>query len=353
MPAARQPGRQLPGGRQHLVGLLAAADRDDHHLVGGEQRRQDEALVVPVRHDHSADHAGAHAPRGGVAQPELAALRGVLDAEGPGEVRAHVVRRAGLQRPPVAHHRLDRVGPLGAGEPLARRLLARDHRHGGHVPGHLLVEIEREQGLPHGVRLIGVRGVTLLPQELGGAQEHPRPQLPADHVGPLVEQHRQVPVRADPLGHHLADDRLRGRPDDQRLLELLAAGVGDHRQLRRETLDVLGLALQVALRDQQREVGVDVTGLLDPPVDVGLQQLPHPVSVRADHHRAPDRAAVDQLGLEDDLVVPGGEVLALRGHSAFIVRHTQRIGDRARRRPLVFACSGALAAWLARLGGPR
>src|SRR5271165_4260705 len=65
-----------------------------------------------------------------------------------------------------------------------------------------------------------------------------------------------------------------------------------------------------------------MTGLLDPPVDVSLQQLPHPVSVGADHHRAPDRAAVHQLGLEDELVVPGGEVFALRGYSAFIVRHT-------------------------------
>jgi hypothetical protein len=228
------------------------------------------------------------------------------------------VRRAGLQRAPVAHHRLDRVGPPGAGEPLACRLLARDHRHGGHIPGHLLVEVEREQGLPHGISLIHVRGVTLLPQELGGAQEHPRPHLPADHVRPLVEQQRQIPVRADPLGHHLADDRLRGRPDDQRLLELLAAGVGDDRQLRRETLDVLGLALQVARRDQQREVGVEVTGLLDAPVDVGLQQLPHPVSVGADYHCAPDRAAVDQLALEDDLVVPGGEVLALGRDRALV-----------------------------------
>jgi hypothetical protein len=179
--------------------------------------------------------------------------------------------------------------------------------------------------------------VTLLPQELGGAQEHPRPHLPADHVRPLVEQQRQIPVRADPLGHHLADDRLRGRPDDQRLLELLAAGVGDDRQLRRETLDVLGLALQVARRDQQREVGVEVTGLLDAPVDVGLQQLPHPVSVGADYHCAPDRAAVDQLALEDDLVVPGGEVLALRGYSMFITRHLQRIGDYAFWDAAVFA----------------
>ena len=41
-----------------------------------------------------------------------------------------------------------------------------------------------------------------------------------------------------------------------RLLELLAAGDGDDRQLGAEPLDVLGLALEVRLGDEQREVGV-------------------------------------------------------------------------------------------------
>ena len=56
-------------------------------------------------------------------------------------------------------------------------------------------------------------------------------------------------------------------------------------------------------------------GLLDAPVEVRLQELPHAVAVRADDHRAPHRAAVDELGLEDDLVVPGGEVFRLRSNT--------------------------------------
>ena len=51
----------------------------------------------------------------------------------------------------------------------------------------------------------------------------------------------------------------------------------------------------------------------------------------------PVNTAVDQLGLEDDLVVPGGEVLALRGHSAFVARHTPRLGDHARQNGMVYA----------------
>ena len=329
MPAPVRRLGQRRRGRGDLGGLLAAADRDDDHLVRREAGRQDQALVVAVGHDHGADHPGGHAEGGGVRVGELAVLAGVLDVERPGEVRAQVVRRAGLQGPAVAHHGLDGERADRAREPLARRLLALDDRHGGQLADGAGVDLlQREHRLAHRVGLVGVRGVALLPEELGRAQEHPRAQLPADHVRPLVEQHRQVAVRADPLGHELADDRLGGRPDDQRLLQLLAAGVGDHRQLRREALHVLGLALQVALRDEQREVRVLVPGLLDPPVQVGLQQLPDPVPVRSDDHRALDRAAVYQFRLEYQFVVPGGEVFALRRHSAFVSSHTTRLVQR-------------------------
>jgi hypothetical protein len=105
-----------------------------------------------------------------VAVLELTAFGGVLDAERLGEVGAHVVRCARLQSAAVPHHALDGEGPPGAGEPLARRLLARHHRHGGYLPGHVDVQVEREHGLAHRVGLVGVRGVPFLPEEFGGAQ---------------------------------------------------------------------------------------------------------------------------------------------------------------------------------------
>jgi hypothetical protein len=171
------------------------------------------------------------------------------------------------------------------------------------------VKIETELHLGNRLGLVGVRGVPLLPEELGGAQEHPRAQLPAHDVGPLVEQQRQIAVRADPLGHHLADDGLGRGPHDERFLELLAAGVGDHGELGCEALEVLGLAGQVALGDEQREVGVLVAGLFDATVELRLQQLPDAVPVGTDDHGALGWAPVDQLSLDDHLVVPGGEVL--------------------------------------------
>ena len=168
-------------------------------------------------------------------------------------------------------------------------------------------------GVGAGVGLRGVGGVALLPQELAGAQEQAGPQLPAHDVGPLVQEQRQVAVALDPLGHVLADDRLAGGPHDDGLLELLAAGMGDDRQLGAEALDVLGLAAQVALGDEQREVGVLGAGRLDAGVDLGLHPLPDAVAVRADDHRAPHRAVLGQLGLGQHVLVPAREVVGLGG----------------------------------------
>jgi hypothetical protein len=92
-----------------------------------------------------------------------------------------------------------------------------------------------------GLLVGGVGGVALLPQELGGPQEHAGALLPAHDVGPLVHEQREVAVAVDPAGEEVADDGLAGRADDVGLVELFAAGVGDDRELGREALDVLGL----------------------------------------------------------------------------------------------------------------
>ena len=125
---------------------------------------------------------------------------------------------------------------------------------------------------------VGVRRVALLPEELGGAQEHARAQLPAHHVGPLVDQQRQIAPALNPLGEEVADDGLRRRPDDVRLFQFLAAGDGHHRQFRREAFHVLGFLLQKALRNQQRKIDVLVAGGLEAVVELALEQLPRPRS---------------------------------------------------------------------------
>src|SRR5207249_572484 len=100
-------------------------------------------------------------------------------------------------------------------------------------------------------------------------------------------------------------------PHDDRLLELLAAGMGDHGELGTETFDVLRLSVEVRLGDEEREVGVLGAGDLDAPVDLRLHELPQRGRVRPDHHRAPHRAVVGELRLGDDVLVPTREVVGL------------------------------------------
>ena len=84
------------------------------------------------------------------------------------------------------------------------------------------------------------------------------------------------------------------------------------RKLRVEPFHVLGLTLEVALGDEQREVDVLGAGGLDPPVLLGLHVLPEGVCVGANDHRPAHRAVVRQLRLANELLVPLGEVLGLR-----------------------------------------
>ncbi len=182
--------------------------------------------VVAVGHDQPADHPGRHAPRRApdVVEPALGGLE--LDLERLGEVLAEVVGGAGLERLVVLHQRLAGVGPQRAGELLALGLAPGDHRHRHPLLHEAPVEPEDQERLLLRLRLGGVGGVALLPEELGGAQEEPGAHLPADHVAPLVDQQRQVAPALDPLGEHRVDDRLGGGPHHQRLLELLAAADG-------------------------------------------------------------------------------------------------------------------------------
>ena len=149
-------------------------------------------------------------------------------------------------------------------------------------------------------------GVAFLPQELARTQEGPGSFFPTHHVGPLVDQQRQIPVRLNPALVHAPDDRLGGRAHHQGFLQLLATAVGHHRHLRGESFDVLRLFLYEALRYQQREVRVHVPARFEHGVYRGLHPLPQRVTGRADDHAAPNRAVVRQLRLNDDVGVPIG-----------------------------------------------
>ena len=61
----------LAGVEHGCAAVLLGRDRQDHDLLGGDARWQDQAVIVRVRHDERADQAGGDPPGSGV---------GVLDA---------------------------------------------------------------------------------------------------------------------------------------------------------------------------------------------------------------------------------------------------------------------------------
>src|SRR5207302_9082378 len=134
------------------------------------------------------------------------------------------------------------------------------------------------------------------------------------------------------------DDGLAGGADDDRLLQLLAPAVGDAGELGAEAFDVVGLALDVALGDEQGEVGVAGPGRLDAGVQLGHHALPYGVAVGADDHRAPHGPVVGQLGPGHHVLVPAGEVLALGGEHGRLLglRHRRSMVGAGASRPPVF-----------------
>jgi hypothetical protein len=237
-----------------------------------------------------------------------------VTSKAPREALTQLVTRRELQRLAVAHHAFagERCG--GSREALGIGLEAVEHRDGKHVLQHRAVDVgvdaTRVRG---GVRAGGVRGMAFLPQELARAQEQARAQLPAHDVGPLVQTKRQIAMALHPTCHVLAEHRLAGGSNDRRLLEPPPARLSHYGKFGTESLNVLGLAPQPALGDEQREVDVLRTRRLDAHVHLCLDALPNGVSVRPDHHRAADRTRLGERRLREHLLIPAGEVGSLRG----------------------------------------
>jgi len=262
-----------------------------------------------VRHDEAADETGGDAPGGLPDVVELAFLALELDVERLSEVLAEVVAGAGLEGEAILHHGFYGVRSQGAGELFGAGFDTLDDGHGHNVFGHFGVDIEHADDLFQRFFMRGVGGVAFLPEELRGAEEHAGAQFPADDVGPLVEEHGQVPMALDPLGEEVADDGLRGGADDVGFFELLAAGMGDDGEFGREAFDVFGLLLQEALRNEQREIDVLVAGGFEAGVEFALEHFPDGVAVGLDDHAAfDDFGRLGHVALDDDVLIPGGEV---------------------------------------------
>ena len=130
--------------------------------------------------------ADAPACRPGELLLVLHALEG--DVERLGEVLPQEVAGAGLERLAVLHHRLDAERVDRAGELLPLGLGPDQHGHRHELLGESLVDADHLVRFVLGFLLRRVRGVPLLPEELGRSEEQARPHLPAHDVAPLVDE---------------------------------------------------------------------------------------------------------------------------------------------------------------------
>ena len=270
-----------------------------------------------MRHDHAADHAGRNTPAGGVAQLLGAFAILIPDARCLGEIGAEIVAGAGLQCLAILHHGLDRPCFDRAGETLILRLLAGDHRHGEVFLCAGAIDFEHPHGVLFRVGHIFMRGMPFLPQEFAGAQEHAGAHFPAHDIGPLVGQQWQVTPALHPARHRIADNRLGGRTDYQRLFELrfgigdqpaFTVGdqpvMGDHRHFLGEAFDMLRLTLEIRQRDEDREIAIVMPRILDPLIEQALDAFPDAIAPRLDHHAAAHTRFLGEICCGDDFLIP-------------------------------------------------
>src|SRR5690625_7425985 len=58
-------------------------------------------------------------------------------------------------------------------------------------------------------------GVSFLPEEFCRSEKQTGPHFPSDHIGPLVDEDRKIPVRGDPISVRIPDNCFGSRTNDQ------------------------------------------------------------------------------------------------------------------------------------------
>src|SRR5205807_10016185 len=104
------------------------------------------------------------------------------------------------------------------------------------------------------------------------------------------------------------DHRLRGRAEDEGLLEVLPTAFRHQLELGSEAFNVLAFLLEEAQRDQRGEIPILVPSLLDQTGERIANVLPDRVTGGAEDHRSGDGRVVRQLGFADHVVVPAREI---------------------------------------------
>ena len=182
--------------------------------------RATQAIIIAMRHDDAANHAGGNTPAGGMGELLIALFVLIFDPRRLGKTRAQIMRRSGLQGFPILHHRFDAVGCYCTRKTLILRLFASHNGHRQRTFSKGTVHFERAHRFLHGICAVGMGGMPFLPQKLACAQEHTRAHFPADNIGPLVHHQRQITPALNPAAHGCANHRFRCWANDKWFFQL-------------------------------------------------------------------------------------------------------------------------------------
>ena len=171
--------------------------------------------------------------------------------------------------------------------------------------------------------------MAFLPEEFRCAEEHAGAHLPAHYVGPLVAQHGEVAPAVNPVLICAPYDCFRCGAHYQFFFEpcfgvdydslalgvVLEAVVCHHGAFLGKAFDVLGLAAEERLGNEQGEVCVLHPGGLEHAVEGLLHLLPDGVAVGLDYHAAAHGRLLGEVGLYHEFVVPLRVVFAAFGET--------------------------------------
>ena len=100
---------------------------------------------------------------------------------------------------------------VGSSEPLILRLSTSDHRHSQELFISRCVDFKNLMNELICFLLTSMSSMTFLPKELSCPNERSGMlELPSDDIGPLIQEHRQVSMRVDPLSKGWVHDSLTG-----------------------------------------------------------------------------------------------------------------------------------------------
>ena len=168
-------------------------------------------------------------------------------------------------------------------------------------------------------------GVSLLPEELAGAEEGTGRLLPAHHRAPLVQHLRQITVGVHILGIVIAEQGLRSRAHAKALLQRLEAALGDPGHFRREALHMIFLFVEQTLRNKKRHIAIFYACRLKAPIEETLDALPDCITGGLNDHTSLDARIVAELCLPHNIRIPLCEILIHRSNffdRLFFLCHT-------------------------------